>query len=400
MTPAPAESIAALAASVHGRRAIVGLTATALFCGGALARRHLGRVHDHTFNWAMGNAIALRGAGSVTADPYPPSTWMYGWNASCHSEFGGFSAPRAADLEVGEHRGNCDGWKTQPELTRAPISALTSFAFLAVSAVAVAEDPVLALGSAALAAGSYAWHSTGMADGPVLDHYGCTIFSAAVAAALVRGSGAVSAPAAAALACFLVAALAAFARARRASEYAAYAVAVAAVAALALSLGRRPWGFVNCAVAGVVGIALHERADGLHARAACSGSLRDDLEGDAVHSAWHCCAVVLALEALLFASNSPSPLSVAALAAAGAHVLPEAAVYIVPAAFAVAAAVCVLSAYLGHRPRAAHASLNFSLAHGAARPPPVETAKERLWGCKPPNITGMETHTFANWRLT
>ena len=120
-------------------------------------------------------------------------------------------------------------------------------------------------------------------------------------------------------------------------------------------------------VAGAVGIALHERADGLNARAACSGSLRDDLEADAVHSAWHCCAVVLALEALLFAHNSPSPLSFAALAAAGAHVLPEAAVYVVPAAFAVAAGVCVSLAYLDRAPPGAYARiLNIGEAPPAA----------------------------------
>lgn len=347
-----AESIAALAASVHGRRAAVGLAATALFCGGWMARRHLVRVHDHTFNWRMANAIATRRPGEATADQYTPGYWMHGWNSSCHAKFGGFSEPREAELELGEHRGSCDGWKKQPELTRAPISALTSFAFLSVSAVAVAEDPVLALGSAAVAAGSYAWHSTGMNDGPILDHYGCTIFAAAVAATLVRGSGAVPAPAAAALACFLLAAIASFTEARRASEYGAYTVAVAAVAALALCLGRKPWGFLNCAAAGAVGIALHERADDLNARAACSGSLGDDLEADAVHSAWHCCAVVLGLEALLFARNSPSPLSAAALGIAGVYGIPEAAPYGVPSALAVAAAVCVFFAYIEHRSRA------------------------------------------------
>lgn len=157
---------------VERKRAAAGCAVCVVFVVGWAARFGLDHVADHRYNWMASNALAA----GVNVSARPLGTWMDAWNSTCEGKYGvSLNEPAGATLvDTGAHLGSCDGFARQRELSRAPISAAS-----------LSSDPVLALSSAALAAGSYAWHSTGQQDTVHLDHFGCALFALAVARSLL-----------------------------------------------------------------------------------------------------------------------------------------------------------------------------------------------------------------------
>jgi len=298
-------------------RAVSAVGLAVLFCSGWGARGNLNSVWGHTFSWWAANSMACGDTRDILGRPYHFHGWMWAWNTTCANKYGTpLNEPAAAGathVATAQFAGGCDFYHQQPELSRAPISALTSTGFLLVSLAAAHADPVLAASAAAVAAGSYAWHSTGRRSAVHLDHFGCTLFAVGVARALLASTARLTDGVLNGGACVAVFFVSAFAEPEDGSEHAAYLVAAAALCMLASSPRKKWKAFVNCVTPGAVGLLLHERAKTLGGAADCAGSLDDDLVADAVHASWHVCAVVLGIEALFAAKNDLSVLAVVTL---------------------------------------------------------------------------------------
>jgi len=318
------------------RRAITGAAIALLFVAGWAVRTNLEHVADHRYNWMAANAIA---AGTDVRDR-PYGTWMQAWNTTCVDKW--HTPLTDATVDAQAHLGLCKGFKKQPELSRAPMSALTSIGFLAVSVVAAAADPILATASAALAAGSYAWHSTGQADTIHIDHFGCTIFALAVARSLFQGLGRIGIGWLNVGFCGVLTATAAFAEPDDASKYATFIVAGSLITVLILSVGELYPLVFNLGVPAAIGIAFHERAHALSGIAGCTANLSDDQTADAVHATWHCCAVVLGVEAALAHGNTRSPLAASTVLLLVSLWYPEIAEFILLATFVIGFALCLV----------------------------------------------------------
>lgn len=323
------------------KRAVAGAVTTALFVGGWAARRNLTHVADHRYNWMAANAMAFGGLANVMQRPFGP--WMQAWNETCTDKYGvDLNEPAGhTNVDTAAYLGNCDGFAKQPELSRAPMSALTSLGFLVASTVAAVTDPILACASAALAAGSYAWHSTGQADTIHLDHFGCTLFALAVARALVASLGSrLDAAWVNVGFCITFTATVAFLEPDDASLWASFMLAVVLLTVVIVSVGELYMLVPNCALPGIVGLAFHERTHGLNGVASCTANLDDDQTADAIHATWHCCAVVLGVEAALATDKRVSPLSAALLLLLVSLHVPETTPYVLPGTLLFGSAVC------------------------------------------------------------
>ena len=296
---------------VDRNRAAAGCAVCMVFVVGWAARLGLDHVADHRYNWMASNALAA----GVDVSARPLGTWMDAWNSTCEGKYGvSLNEPAGATLvDTGAHLGSCDGFARQRELSRAPISAVTSLGFLVVSAASSSSDPVLAVSAAAVAAGSYAWHSTGQKDTVHLDHFGCALFGLAVARSLLASLDRVGEAWLNGGLCLVVACVCGFAAPDDGSLYAVCVVAGALVVVFVASLGGSSAVVLNCGVPAGVGLAFHERTHHLGGVATCTADLGDDAVADAVHATWHCCAIVLGVEAAFAGSNTPSALSASTL---------------------------------------------------------------------------------------
>lgn len=309
------------------------------FLVGWAARLGLDHVADHRYNWMASNAIAA----NVDPSARPLGTWMDAWNETCEEKYGvPLNEPEGATLvDTGAHLGSCDGFARQPELSRAPISAVTSLGFLVVSAVSSSRDPILAVTSAALAAGSYAWHSTGQQDTVHMDHFGCALYGLAVARSLLASLDRVGAAWVNGGLCVVVACVCGFSAPDDGSLYAMCAVAGALVVLFVASLGGSSAVVLNCGVPAAIGLAFHERTHHLGGVATCTADLGDDAVADAVHATWHCCAIVLGVEAAFAWSNTPSALSASTLVLFVSLAEPKVAAMMLPFSTLVGSGACL-----------------------------------------------------------
>ncbi|MEK9529565.1 MAG: hypothetical protein VW491_11660, partial [Gammaproteobacteria bacterium] len=242
---------------------------------------------------------------------------------------------------IEDHLGNCKGFKKHNELSRSPVSALTSVGFLLVAAVALGRDVPLACASAALSAGSFAWHSTGQQDTIHLDHFGCTLYAVALARAFLGSIGRLNERLLLLAFCITVAVGAGLGAPDDASYDAAFLAAVALLTSFVLTVATNYPVVINCAIPGVLGMAFHERTHNLSGVASCTGNLDDDAIADITHATWHCCAVILGMEAAFASANSLSPLSTGLLPLLVSLHWPSLGVYVLPATLVCGAIACI-----------------------------------------------------------
>ena len=337
----------------HGVRSATSMGLVVLIVVGLIARSaRVSTVWDSSHNWRMPHDVAASSWQEVTeGDKFDETKApkMFLWEDSCLQSYPvAYTRPTTDKLTLedspGPGNGVWNGYKRSPELTRQPVSAITSLAFVGVAVLAAARgDGGLVVGSAAVAAGSYSWHSTGTYGGRSMDYYGCILYMAALIASLMYSSG-VPEPLAQCVGVLVVLSTGMFSEANLSADYAAYmlgAVLVVAAARFAFEHRAVPFGHLNLAAAGVVGLLLHAEVD--EWKAACTNDLDVDLANEMLHSAWHCCTAVMGVEALLIRPRTtpptPSLLSAMLSAILFAALAPGHALWVVP--------LCLMIAFAG-----------------------------------------------------